>query len=965
MRKTRRSASKARRAAGVQESDPQLARVVIVFSRSKKPTRTGTLESSSGLLVNGQRVLTTRHGIFEGDDGFGPCLVQTHERYIAGRTPLKAKVIWPSSPTDHEDPPDIVVLELDKPVELDPSYVLEFGSFGGSIGRTYDARAMGYPKAASTAEQLERGRKFVPFALFGRLDSATGGPDGLSISYFGASPTDRHRGWRGISGGPIFVTLPNTDRQVVVGMARLQPPGFGARDIVGIRWAHAFDTFAGLWSALGEPDLFQFSPSSSPASDWRARARELAEITIWALDRFEELPGEEVRELILDPDRLAQGPNAGIHQMDQASAFECLAQTAVEMVGRTIVLGGTSGVGKSSILRKVARKLATDFLESTAAGLSDSPAALPIVINIGRIGRIDPGDGRRELGASISRWWIGFANSMRAKYSNQPFPDIDSAVLRDLGSHSRLVGIIDSADVFLEHNPRLSEEDLLDWAIDCISQESHPSLPRFTTMVIASRNIPNMRGLLATKAHKYIEVGRLTEAAACEMFPRGLWDRLRQPLDEPAQDLLRTPFIATLFRVSANFRAQAIANVPRLEQLFGTQHTADPPANAPAGALIEFALRSYLWRDPTPKLREPDIDALIRRAADIAYLLMALGKKEETPRALEAAAQARRPNNMSEFTGETAILIKRGILHEVRDNLGRDVVGFSHGIWQNFLESYTIASEISRPDPDLSVLDHKGLYTNLQRDVSYLLIANNFTATEPFMRLAFHGDRQFRYGNIFAVLGHSIVNIDEPAIDAITSSLSTLATLPVHILLSSLGARVLVNDPRDSNICTLKDALASWCREVEQNTRYPLITRSLAQCIAAEVGRTAVGDGLDMKALVEGAYPFAHGEENSHQPTAEQRKSLEHGYVHVVARSFTDPPLRRLISAAHCAVMAAACYAQSRLRPETGIQLWPVLEQRQVLIGRAEKALQPTTAARISRLFDAAYATLLATGAFK
>ena len=329
-------------------------------------------------------------------------------------------------------------------------------------------------------------------------------------------------------------------------------------------------------------------------------AEDIAEATKWVIEEFEKLPGEEIRELVVDEARRAasEGLRDG-RQTDQAGALEEIIKAISSRSPPTIALGGVSGVGKSAVMRRAALHAANAFLnrEKTAENRSGPPAIVPIAINLNcvtsRKGR------RASLGTTIIQWWIQYANKMiaahyRVKGRTVPPKKMVSKDLEELSRVFDLVGILDSVDEFLERNPQFEESDVVDWIGQVPNRERRGTAP-FYQVFIGRRTSDETTGLLARACSRDIHLARLSETAAKHMLPSGLWDKLTSASDEDARDLLRTPFISTLFRDYGDKRLRVLAAEPRLERIFDVHRNRG--GGAPAGALIEFALRCYLWRD--------------------------------------------------------------------------------------------------------------------------------------------------------------------------------------------------------------------------------------------------------------------------------------------------------------------------------------------------------------------------------
>jgi V8-like Glu-specific endopeptidase len=96
-------------------ADPQLARLVIVWSPHRR-------EASSGFLVAPDRVLTALHGIRRDDEQFEDCQVTALGENGSRRTTVQARVLWPPTGDREAAKHAVAVLELAESLSVDGEY---------------------------------------------------------------------------------------------------------------------------------------------------------------------------------------------------------------------------------------------------------------------------------------------------------------------------------------------------------------------------------------------------------------------------------------------------------------------------------------------------------------------------------------------------------------------------------------------------------------------------------------------------------------------------------------------------------------------------------------------------------------------------------------------------------------------------------------------------------------------------
>ena len=531
----------------------------------------------------------------------------------------------------------------------------------------------------------------------------------------------------------------------------------------------------------------------------------------------------------------------GAHAASQAEVFNELLELARSQHQRpvSIVIAGDAGVGKSTVLRMVARHLCSEFV-------TDGGAVLPLLIPLyfasltsEQLAALDaaPDDARGRVCFDVLLgWWCTWFNDITCRDA------IATEWIRGRLRSEPVMVMFDGLDEFPSNHPSLSIADF-QRVVAFLASEYRQN--GWLTLVWGVRS--SQSGLPQLASSNIREVLRLTTAQAVQNFPAAAsW--LAASIDAPARKLLFTPLILahlntrppSMLRPSTNGEVILLALTTIIEQsaLCGKPDEHGQPIEA------------QRW-----------IDALMAAAWCLFRRLrgeIALGTLRADASELHAAWQDHLVRTGQTVQGERLVagfhllcesraldaLLHRTILYPT----GRGEVRFIHREWQDFLAARYLAQVVVYRN--VAELRHVGNTARISQLAGELVYQAGVCIDEALvvalLRHLQDPEARLITANFSALLTNSRVLIEGPAIDVFLSAVHTMSAIGRCITLTGLGYRALRGD--DASAQDLRHRLSRVFRGYVSN---PVagddlgVMRSIAWCFRKAYARRFGGPPVD------------------------------------------------------------------------------------------------------------------------
>jgi serine/threonine protein kinase len=492
-----------------------------------------------------------------------------------------------------------------------------------------------------------------------------------------------------------------------------------------------------------------------------------------------------------------------------------------------MVVTGDAGVGKSTVLRRLTRKLGGDYLEAPD-GDAPLPVFIPlyfVILESERLQRLDSPDVPHKgemLHDLLLDWWchwfegITYKGAMRRDW-----------LVRRLQTEPTLV-ILDGVDEFLTNHPALGPADvrmLLHYMTTSYAQNQ-----RLSIVLGVRSSQPSLLSLASGSRYVY-EILRLTPAQAETYFPAAR-DWVTSIQDAQVKGLLLTPLLLAHLdsRVSLPVADQPATRAEILERVLLTiveqsglprlLRSGHEPADSAQWVL---ALMLVAWR----------LFARIRGEIFVGKL------QEEAHEAIEAwerhldRSDSRRQARhlLSSFallcdSQACDALIRRTVLYPT----SQDEIRFIHREWQDFLTSKYLAECVRWRYVD--ELGHRAFtlptFTTAGEFLGKLRV--EVELVREVERRTQETGQQLIHANFCALLGNSQTPMSGPAMELIFGDLRRMAPLSRLVTIASFGTRVLKRASGDPSVIDLRRQIVSAFTETAGDEAIDRFYRSQAWC---------------------------------------------------------------------------------------------------------------------------------------
>lgn len=631
--------------------------------------------------------------------------------------------------------------------------------------------------------------------------------------------------------------------------------------------------------------------------------------------------------------------------LDQQRLYEHLLARIARRIHATIIVSGPGGVGKSTLLRAVTRKIARDWL-SDAAGVNELSRPMPLNINLKRV-RLDNAarDAYLKSKTPVELWhailaaWLGVAESFRDKYpaglrdKKNARPTLTVEWFESLLANAPVVIVFDSVDEFLNGHADLTLEDIAALCRHLTETDTPDSNPR-TVILAISHGEHNIWNVGALEAETFM-LPRLSPEKTRELIVEGGRGpstqaeilKILDGMQETALDAIALPLIIfalpNLASVDPRRRKSSTDLLElALERIVSTSRGGREPANGHSttewsSATLEQRidmLTVLAWafasdpRGPYMPLNRTEIENYLKQGEQ-TWFSVGLGQQNGfiVQRLLDAYRFLKKEDNLSACLRST-----------VFENYGG--FQFDHKQWVDLCIGRFV--HLCFACRNYKPLSARALHPTIyERTSDYMLRQAAFGGPSSVARSAIDAmldlisaeapeKSQFVIGNLAATLNRGPIPIDSDALGVIVKRLNELPDLARHVMLASLAFRAadgLADDPSARAIRNVlfPDCLNKLAANSEAFAVNPA-TASLAWCYSRLIERRC-----NFPAASRQSWPALRPEHftliaRMAFPRGEAYvKSLLFGYLQSVELVATSHGRDRAITAVHYLLFAA------------------------------------------------------------
>ncbi|MGH7119279.1 MAG: AAA family ATPase [Acetobacteraceae bacterium] len=692
----------------------------------------------------------------------------------------------------------------------------------------------------------------------------------------------------------------------------------------------------------------------------------IAQTTRWWIGIITEQ--EKIESLVSDAE-------LGKDYSDQVNAFESLLGAVDRWEPGSYVVTGYGGTGKSTVLRALAERLAAQFLEPP----TDRPRPFPLLMSLKHVSLADKlrDRFRRHEGSAPELWeaiatsWGHWASGVMQRMSEETGKP--AAKLEDNWSDFTFTGktvlMIDSLDEFLSRYDEITIDDLEKLG-EYLRFDGETEIPNPLVLIFCGRVATEDWDRLAS--NPLIRIGLLSRPAAARFISEADVERLLKGLDgKEEESLVLRPLILNAFKLRPKWQdienpIQIIESA--LEVLVDTnalhnegsasrQKQADQWDGKPVQERMG-AITAVGWAFTENKDDRQTVDGILDNLSFDEILTRTALIAQEW-RSEPTATSDPRVNQMIE--GFRLAADK----HMLRALLRRSVFqytgkySFAHRVWMETCIARYVAFSIERHR--FEALRTRTYYPSIFRRIGGLLqtpvddrLVNQAIDSAP--------RTQFVIGNIAAIIGRSLVEVEASGLRRLADRLQEIGPLARHVLIGSLGCRAATRAARDTSRDAILNVLyPNMLERCITNCNLPdgnPATASLAWCYYKLLGQSenrhhdsfpwpipAMGDESAVFQMSCPGFIEEHG-------VGLKGRSLQSGYVEAIRLAASAPAPHRLIAAIHYVLMLVICQKRGASVGRTDSELGGLFDRSRG--GFAEQLQKVEEVPELFKLFDLA-----------
>ncbi|HEY6254129.1 MAG TPA: NACHT domain-containing protein [Candidatus Angelobacter sp.] len=506
----------------------------------------------------------------------------------------------------------------------------------------------------------------------------------------------------------------------------------------------------------------------------------------------------------------------------QAALLDQLTKTANTSAAQSLyVITGNAGVGKSVLLRMVARRLATTWRRGT------THASLPIFFPLSQFkldgANLDP----QSLWKLLANEWTDWVKDLVSVQSDEnerqtsELHTMSVVWLDNQLHHSPTTLILDGVDEFMLNHPHLSLTDFAS-LLRYLRTEFRENSQLF--IIVGIRNSAKDVTLITDSESQVVTLRGMSLAEASAIFPSAM-SQLGHASDSAVQQLLLTPLIlSTLEKSDLQLKPEAYLNRAALmdaamgaiiASLKGAWSGIPYATSAWINALSLIAW--FLYRELRGDIEDRHVEDCAVQEIKVWTDLSSTESRMDVVASFRILldAQAR------------SILLRHSIFFPVRENSYR----LTHKEWGDYLVSHyvVLCIQYGHFDP-LSV-------RALNHDI-YIMAGQQLRdgdtdqkTVRALVERATSSGRFLIIGNFSQMLGNSFAPLTGDVLDQeIFGRLNLFPVVVRFALLSALSSRVLLNDNRDTWVPHFRSALLKALSDYARDEQGNALVRSMSWC---------------------------------------------------------------------------------------------------------------------------------------